>query len=184
MNTNHHLTSFSSDQLAEELLRRGIRMGKLSLAEFILALRMTVAANVLLVITNHRKDFLMTRRDDVDFTGWHFPSSVIWPDETLEQTCRRIAKDEVGVEITNIHLAVGLNLPRDPKFNFRTFKGARFPIHGCGIVCVAAISSGQLPNFGIFFKSLPPDTTPTHREIFNIYHRFLKTGCAAFVVEH
>jgi len=183
MNNNHYLDSFSNDQLAEELLKRGVRMGKLSFAEFILALRMGVVANVELVITNSNRDFLMTRREGPDFIGWHFPGSMIWPDETLEQTCRRIAKDEVGVDIAKIRLNIDLNMPRDPETNFRTYKGVRYPIHGCGIVCVAAIASGQLPDFGIFFKSLPPDTTPTHREIFNIYQRFLKTGYTVSVAK-
>ncbi len=52
----------------------------------------------LLISRNNGREFLLTYREDQYWRGWHIPGSFNRKPESLEETCQRIAREEVGIE--------------------------------------------------------------------------------------
>jgi hypothetical protein len=178
------VANFSIEELGEAMVRHpklGV-FGRMTFPEFILALCTSVTPNIELVIKNQNNEFLLTWRQDADFTGWHFPGSAINFDEvSIFDTCARVAQKEVGVAITNIQVAGIRNY--SPKENPRHFKDLLVPTHYFGIICLAELAPGQIPKDGRFFGQMPGDLLDCHKKIFRMGLDFLKDPRPVILVE-
>lgn len=183
MKGNLNLEKLSIDILAEELIKRGKKMGDMNFAQFIMTLASTPVTSIELIIKNKKQELLLTYRNDCDFKGWHFPGSLFRRFESFKEACERIAKEELGVKIDNIYKGIGINNLNSPKGHKRLYKGRTYSIHYVGVVCMADLAQGQTPEDGRFFYEQPKEIIDAHKPIFKMCKSFLKNGERGLIEE-
>jgi ADP-ribose pyrophosphatase YjhB (NUDIX family) len=121
---------------------------KMPLPVFKSILKLAPHVVVELLITNKRKQFLLTWRQDAPFHGWHFPGGFLGYGESVERACQRVAKRELGIRLSGIKQIETLNYIRgeDPR------------AHLVALVCVAKPIGA--PKSGKFFSSAPKERAP------------------------
>jgi len=73
---------------------------RLSEAEFLETFRNVPRLAVNLIVTDNQGRILLTRRNIPPFSGsWHYPGSFILKNEPIADAQRRVARDELGLEM-------------------------------------------------------------------------------------
>lgn len=127
----------------------------LFLKSFELAPRMAID----LWIKNEDGAVLYTKRDVDPYKGlWHLPGSFILVGELVEECVKRLAKEELGLEINGTNFKLR-NLDEDLK----ELRG--HVIHLVYEVKIMKTEIVETENMKFFFEP-PKDMIPTHRRIF------------------
>jgi ADP-ribose pyrophosphatase YjhB (NUDIX family) len=116
---------------------------------------MQTAVEVLL--TNAEGAFLLTWRSDDFWHGWHIPGGYVAPEETTEAACRRIARRELGVDVTLRKLAGAYTWTDHP--------------YASMISIVCQCDCGQAPSDGRYFAAIPDGVLPNHRPFLEAFLR-------------
>lgn len=120
------------------------------------------AAEVL-IVKNEGRDFLMTNRSDKHWNGWHIPGSYIRRDETLADTCNRVAREEVGLEgVTGIRQIAILKWTDHPF-------GAPLSV----VMVCHPVGEIQETDKMKFFSSIPVPVIQNHAKLLGEYLAFL-----------
>lgn len=122
--------------------------------ETILPLVVTVAVE--LVIVKGGK-ILLTWRNDKFYRGWHFPGSIMGVNESFKDTCKRITKEELGVNFKSFKLIDIINNPLD-KTNPRN--------HLVSLLMSCEIKGKS--RTGQWFSKCPLDIIPVHKKFWPI----------------
>lgn len=130
-----------------------------------------IAVNLLIEqsmeVSQTSKEVLLTRRKRPPFAGsWHMPGSFLLKGEPLMDCVHRVAKEETGVDVTDIELAgVFDDLTGDPRghvvdvvYRCRIGKGLALRSRARPLVPVGDTAEIR------FFKKLPKSIGFNHRE--------------------
>lgn len=104
-----------------------------------------------LVITNRRKEILLTYRYDKWWRGWHFPGGLMRLHESFEERIKKTAQAELGARVKSFSFLFPVNYNRGPRG------------HAVSLVFLCKIRSQ--PKDGKFFKTMPRDIIPEHRTV-------------------
>ena len=122
------------------------------------------------VIIKNREGILFTKRLIPPYVGsWHFPGGTVYYKETIEDAVKRVAKDELGVEV-EIERFIGFvhypNLIRD--------EGWDWPIGAAHLVKITkGVPRGSEQGEKVkFFNNLPQNVVPTQGE-FLLKHKLI-----------
>lgn len=124
-----------------------------------------VAVNLLAVRSDGA--ILLTRRKKPPFAGaWHMPGSFLLKGEPLMECVHRVAKEELGIDITDVELAGAFDdLTGDPRGHVVDV------VYRCRIEKGLALRSRARPLVPVgdteeirFFKKLPENIGFNHRE--------------------
>lgn len=114
------------------------------------------------VIVETPGGIVLTKRKIKPYKGmWHIPGGTVLYGEKVRQAVKRVAKEELGVEVEVKKLLGYIEYPRGEKIGW-----FGWPI---GLVFLARIKSGKLrggrqgKSIG-FFKTLPKDFVPEQRK--------------------
>ncbi len=117
------------------------------------------ASQELILIKN--KQIYLTYRKDKWWQGWHTPGGTIRPRETIEETCQRIADNEIpGIQTTNARIIEVISALDNPRF------------HNV-ILLVKADFKGK-PTGGKWFPKFPPDFLEAQHRYIPILLPYLK----------
>lgn len=103
------------------------------------------------LITKNGKDFLLTKRRDEYWNGWHIPGGFVLAGESFAQSCNRLALKELSTEV-GLRYISGVYRWKDHPFGS--------PI---SIVCVCRMKGK--PSKGRFFRNVPEDTISFHKKL-------------------
>lgn len=105
---------------------------------------------------------LLTYREDQFFVGWHTPGGYIGPREkTFEEVAKRIATNEIGCSVSAVI--------QEPIATFLKSDNPRFTDVANLILCRVESE----PKEGRWFKEIPPDLLPLHREYWPVISKYL-----------
>jgi len=132
---------------------------KLPYDQFVKSFELAPRIAVDLYIKNEDGAILYVKRDVEPFAGmWHFPGSFLLKDETISECTKRIAKEEVGVDL-NVEKSKLVQLDED----LQEPRG-----HVIHLVFLTKVIKSQViesENKKFFFEP-PQPMIPTHRKIF------------------
>ena len=132
---------------------------KLPYDQFVKSFELAPRIAVDLYIKNEDGAILYVKRDVEPFAGmWHFPGSFLLKDETISECTKRIAKEEVGVDL-NVENPKLVQLDEDLQ------EPRGHVIHLVYLVKVSKSQSIELDSRKFFFEP-PQPIIPTHRKIF------------------
>ena len=112
-----------------------------------------------LITRNEGKEFLLADRHDQWWNGWHIPGSYMRRNESFENVCNRVARDEVGIgSITNPSL-VGVH------------KWTSHPFGAPVSIVLSCQPAGEIIETEKlkFFSSIPPSAIPVHAIFLDFY---------------
>jgi ADP-ribose pyrophosphatase YjhB (NUDIX family) len=118
---------------------------------------------------------VLTKRNIPPYRGfWHMPRGTVYYKETLEEACKRVAKKELGVDISVKGMLGVLEHPDFIKEN-----GWGWPV---SIVFLARIVSGKLSGNEEGeevkeFKEMPDKMIPNHKDLIESFVEFLEDDC-------
>lgn len=116
------------------------------------------------VVIKNEQGILMTLRDIAPYKNiWHIPGGAVHYGETVEVAAKRIAKEELGVEIETRGLAGYLEYPSDNKS-----RSWGWPI-ALEMLCVVKSGEFKLDQQARewkFFKTPPADSVEEQKKIF------------------
>ncbi|TSC59488.1 MAG: NUDIX hydrolase [Candidatus Peregrinibacteria bacterium Greene0416_62] len=107
------------------------------------------------IVTTTGKNFLLTYRKDADWDGWHIPGGYMHYRESIPDACRRIAKQELGIDITFEKCIDAYMWPDHPYSS------------ALSLVCIC--KTAGIPNTGEFFTEIPEKMIPHHWAFLSIY---------------
>lgn len=101
----------------DELALSGVAPRKLPFDQFLKTFELVPRIAVNLLVTRNDGAILLTRRKKPPFAGsWHMPGSFLLKSEPLMDCVHRVARQELGVDVTDIELAgVFDDLAGDPR---------------------------------------------------------------------
>ncbi|OGJ62184.1 hypothetical protein A3C37_01700 [Candidatus Peribacteria bacterium RIFCSPHIGHO2_02_FULL_53_20] len=100
------------------------------------------------IVTTTGSNFLLTHRKDADWDGWHIPGGYMHYRESIPDACRRIAKKELGIDITFEKFIDAYMWPDHPYSS------------ALSLVCVCRTT--DVPGDGEFFTEIPKEMIPHH----------------------
>lgn len=118
------------------------------------------------IILNTPEGVLLTLRDIEPYKNlWHIPGGTVHYRETIKDAIRRVAKEELGVEVNIARLAGYVEYPSEEKS-----RGWGWPI---ALQFICNIKSGKLQvneqardtRFLKKFEDIPENTTEEHKKI-------------------
>ena len=133
-----------------------------------------------LVIGNEKGILLTKRAIDPDKGKWHFPGGGIRFDETLSEAAKRIAKNELDIEID-----LGKNIGH---MEFLGEEDRQIRRHSISVVFFAKMITDKITlneeaDEYSFFSEVPENTTIQHKEflksnpdLFSRYNNFIKSN--------
>ncbi|MBN1262913.1 MAG: NUDIX hydrolase [Candidatus Pacebacteria bacterium] len=110
------------------------------------------------IISQTGKDFLLTKRNDHRWHGWHLPGGFMIAGESLEETCQRIGRWELKIEVSLKKFIDIFVWPDHPYAQV------------VSLICLC--QSPQKPKAGRFFTRIPSRLFPHHEEFIK---KFLKS---------
>ncbi|OFZ55546.1 MAG: hypothetical protein A3D92_11390 [Bacteroidetes bacterium RIFCSPHIGHO2_02_FULL_44_7] len=113
-----------------------------------------------LVLVNNKKEILLTYRKDKYWKGWHFPGGLIRFRESLVKRLKTTAKAELGVSLSNLKFLFPINYPLSKR--------------GHSLSLVYLCKTKNHPKDGQWFKTMPKDIIPEHRELWRMVKKALK----------
>ncbi|MEK7563441.1 MAG: NUDIX hydrolase [Patescibacteria group bacterium] len=105
------------------------------------------------IVTTTSKNFLLVHRKDADWDGWHIPGGYLHHRESIEDGCKRIAHEELGISVAFERVIDTYMWPDHPYSS------------ALSLVCVCTAS--EKPEEGEFFTEIP-------KEIINHHGDFLQ----------
>lgn len=102
------------------------------------------------IVTKTGRDFLLTNRKDEDWDGWHIPGGYMHYRESIPDACLRVAKKELGIDVTFNKFIDAFMWPDHPYSS------------ALSLVCVCRTS--ETPKEGEFFTEIPKKMIPHHGE--------------------
>lgn len=102
------------------------------------------------IVSTNGKDFLLTKRKDKFWDGWHIPGGFLMRKETLEKACNRVAKKEIGMTVMFKKL-IGVHVWTDHPY-----------ANSLSLICYCTAKS-RLKK-GRFFTKIPVNIVPHHSE--------------------
>lgn len=171
------LTDEKMMELGRKIWENGGRMGKMPFGQFLMTVGTTPVLSVELVIQTPEKSALLIWREDQDFTGWHFPGSLVSQFEQIKQAAGRIAKKEADLPIKN-PVMIGFRNFNNPEGDPRHWPdGTSMATHFAAPVVVVEpdIKAGTIwkPEKGEFFDQMPADILGSHRAVWDIWQQHL-----------
>lgn len=102
------------------------------------------------IITNTGEDFLLTKRKDTFWDGWHIPGGFIACGELPEDACKRVAKKELGIDV-NFKKLISVYFWRDHPY-----------ASSISLLCIC--TPKMISKKGRFFKKIPRKIVSHHDE--------------------
>lgn len=118
------------------------------------------APAVEVLITRNDKEFLLTKRNDKNWQGWHIPGGFMLAKERVEQACNRLAQKELG---TRVKLKKVQNI-----YVWQNHPYA----NAISIICICEFKGK--PKKGKFFQEIPEDVIPQHKNFIENYFDQIK----------
>lgn len=137
---------------------------KLSKEDFLKSFKYVPRAAISLLIKNSSGEFILSKRSNEPFQGqWYFPGSYILKGELFSECFERIARDELGFELSFSKakfIGIYENLHDDKRG------------HTLDIIYQIPVSSDETKKIKSveetrFFKSIPDNIFPGHKKILN-----------------
>jgi ADP-ribose pyrophosphatase YjhB (NUDIX family) len=135
--------------LLRQLRAEGLTPPRMPVAVWKALRGLVVQTAVEVLITRNGKDFLLTWREDEYWKGWHIPGGFLCPEESLEAACKRLAKNELEIDVFFQRLAAAYVWPDHPYASV------------VSLVCIC--TTGSEPRNGSFHQAIPHDVVPQHR---------------------
>ena len=117
--------------------------------------QLTPQPAVELIVRRSEREFLLTYRRDEHWDAWHLPGGFLGCGETVEEACRRVARRELGCDVSLCHILSLFTWPDHP------YAAA------LSIICVCDPISP--PAEGTFFHLIPEPIIPYHRNFLLSY---------------
>lgn len=114
-------------------------------------------AAVEVIVTNTGKDFLLTKRKDLFWDGWHIPGGFIGLNESIENACKRVAKEELGISVEFIEVLDAYVWPDHP--------------YASSISIICKCKTSDKPKTGKFFTKIPKNIVNHHDEFIKIFRK-------------
>ena len=114
----------------------------------------------ILITRNQGKEFLLCDRKDTHWDGWHIPGSYIRRNESIEETCNRIAQnDEIEIQgVTDLQVIVV------SKWNDHPY-GAPLSL----VVACHTVQKIKETKARKFFSSIPNRVITRHERFLKVY---------------
>lgn len=93
------------------------KMPKMPLAVFETLFKMATLVTVEMAIADGKGGYLLTMRNDKNFSGWHFPGGFLGYKESFNGALQRIAKRELGIAVQDVRFIgpINYNHQEDPR---------------------------------------------------------------------
>jgi ADP-ribose pyrophosphatase YjhB (NUDIX family) len=126
-----------------------------------------------MMVQNQGREFLLSHRTGKHWNGWHIPGSYIRRDETLQATCNRVAREEVGLEgVTGLRQIAILKWTDHP---FGAPVSIVMVCHPIGLV----VENENLK----FFDYVPSPIVQNHAKFLGAYLNFLGARTSAQILD-
>jgi ADP-ribose pyrophosphatase YjhB (NUDIX family) len=102
------------------------------------------------IVTRDGKDFLLTRRKDHNWNGWHIPGGFMIYKESINEACQRIALKELQIKVEFIKVIDAYAWKDHP--------------YGAPVSIVCVCESGEKPKEGKFFTEIPSNIINHHSD--------------------
>ncbi len=112
-----------------------------------------------LVVMNKKGELLLTWREDRWWKGWHFPGGLLRHRESPDDRLKKMALHEIGIHLKKYKFLFPVDYS----------KGLR----GSGISLVF-LCDHESPKEGTFFKTMPKDIIPEHRDVWRRVRKAIK----------
>lgn len=117
------------------------------------------------IVIKTDRGILMTLRDIEPYKDlWHIPGGTVLYSETIEEAVKRIARQELGIEVEVLNLIGYVELPSEKKS-----QGWGWTV---ALQMLCAIKSGEIKldnqarEFGFFQSLIPDNTVEEHKMVF------------------
>ena len=107
------------------------------------------------IVTTNGKNYLLLKRHDKYWDGWHIPGGFIGLNESIEKACKRVAKDELGITI-EFEVVLGVYAWSDHPY-------------ASSISIICKCTTMDVPRVGKFFTKIPKKIIKHHDEFINSF---------------
>lgn len=113
------------------------------------------APAVEVLVTRTGRDFLLTKRNDKYWQGWHIPGGFMLAKESVENACLRIAKKELGIKVNFTSILMIYAWTNHPFAN------------ALSLVCICRPDGNPLD--GHYFQEIPRNVIIPHRKFLKCF---------------
>jgi len=143
--------------LLEKLKKENLTIPNMPLDIWFALNKVVPLTAVEVIITNTGKDLLLTKRKDMFWDGWHIPGGFIGLNESIEDTCKRVAREELGISIEFKEVLDAYVWPDHP--------------YASSISIICRCKTSDKPKVGKFFRKIPKKIVSHHDEFIEIFRK-------------